>query len=171
MHVDCTRGLTTLTHSSLEISLTFVVWTYDTFENIFGMKQQFEKYLKESWRKSSDEQFSFKYFHYTAFVREISPKLSGLVWWPNLVNGLTQLDIWFQNVYEMPYLSFIMIHISLFYDSHGTIFPYYFQDGLKSRDKPVVSGGGNQSTRQNHHLTSSHWQLSHLPGPGFEPGQ
>ena len=38
---------------------------------------KFAKYLKESCRLSSDEQFSFKYFLNIAFVREISPKLSG----------------------------------------------------------------------------------------------
>ena len=40
------------------------------------MKHTFTKYLKESCRKSSDGQFSFKYFLHIAFVREISPKLS-----------------------------------------------------------------------------------------------
>ena len=32
--------------------------------------------MKESCRSSSDKQFSFKYFLYIAFVREISSKLS-----------------------------------------------------------------------------------------------
>ena len=41
------------------------------------MSKIFEGELKESCRWSSDEQLSFKYFLYTAFVREISPTLSG----------------------------------------------------------------------------------------------
>ena len=40
------------------------------------MKRKFAKYLRESCRQSSDEQFSFKYFLNIAFVREISPKLT-----------------------------------------------------------------------------------------------
>ena len=39
-----------MTHSCLEIYLTSVVWTRHTFENNFGMKHQFAKYLKESCR-------------------------------------------------------------------------------------------------------------------------
>ena len=41
------------------------------------MKHKLAKILKESFRWGSDEQFSFKYFLYIAFVREISLKLSG----------------------------------------------------------------------------------------------
>ena len=33
----------TLTHSCLEISLTSVVWTYNSFENNFGIKYEFHK--------------------------------------------------------------------------------------------------------------------------------
>ena len=39
-----------------------------------------------------------------------------------------------------------------------------------SRDSPVVTGGGNRSNRENHRLTPSHWQLSHMARLGFEPG-
>ena len=41
------------------------------------MKLKFAKYFKDSCRWSSDEQFSFKCFLNIAFVRKISPKLSG----------------------------------------------------------------------------------------------
>ena len=41
------------------------------------MKHKFVKYLKESCKKSSDEQSSFKYFLNIAFAREISPKVPG----------------------------------------------------------------------------------------------
>ena len=54
-----------------------VVWTCQTFENNFGTKHKFPKYLNGYCRKSSDEQFSIKYFLYIAFIREISLKLSG----------------------------------------------------------------------------------------------
>ena len=40
-----------------------------------------------------------------------------------------------------------------------------------SRDYPFVTGGGYRSTRQNHRLSPSHWQLSHMCRMGFEPGQ
>ena len=52
-------------------------WIWQTFETKFGMKHKFSKYLNESCRKNSDEYSSFKHFLYIAFVREISPKLSG----------------------------------------------------------------------------------------------
>ena len=54
-----------------------VVWTCQTFENNFGMKYKFAKYLKETCRYKSDEQFSYKYFLNIAFIKEIFPKLSG----------------------------------------------------------------------------------------------
>ena len=41
------------------------------------MKQKFQKYLKESFRKSSGEQLSFKYILNFADAGEISPKWSG----------------------------------------------------------------------------------------------
>ena len=70
-------GVIWLTHSCLVIYLTKIVWTSHTFENDFGMKHEFVKYLKESCRWSSDEHFSFKYFPNIAFTRKIPPKLSG----------------------------------------------------------------------------------------------
>ena len=45
---------------------TSVVWTRHTFENNFGTKYKFAKYLKGSSKSCSDEQFSFKYFLYIA---------------------------------------------------------------------------------------------------------
>ena len=38
-------ALTGLTRSCLEMNLTSVVWTYHTFENNFGLKHKFAKYL------------------------------------------------------------------------------------------------------------------------------
>ena len=69
-------GFSCYMHEWQKIYLTNVVWTFQTFENNFGLKQQFTNYLMESCRQNSDEQFSFKYFLNIAFVREISPKLS-----------------------------------------------------------------------------------------------
>ena len=66
-----------LTHSYLEIYLTSIVWTRQTFENNFGMKHKFARYLKGSYRQSSDEHFFFKYFLNIPSLRKISPKLSG----------------------------------------------------------------------------------------------
>ena len=37
-----------LTHSCLDISLTTVVWTLDTYENNFGINHKFAKHFKES---------------------------------------------------------------------------------------------------------------------------
>ena len=54
-----------------------VVWIRQTFENNFRMKHKIAKYLKESCKSSSEEQFSFGYFVNIAYVRKISPKLSG----------------------------------------------------------------------------------------------
>ena len=46
--------------------------------------------MKESVRKSSDEQFSFKYFLYISFVREISPnKLNELTYRVIEIYGIT----------------------------------------------------------------------------------
>ena len=50
-----------LTLSSLEISMTSVVWTYDTFGNNFKMKHNCTKHLKESCRLGS-KQYILKYF-------------------------------------------------------------------------------------------------------------
>ena len=46
------------------------------FENNFRIKHKFAKYLKGSCGYSNGDKFSFKYFLYIAFVREISPRLS-----------------------------------------------------------------------------------------------
>ena len=51
-----------------------IVWTCHTFEDNFGMKHTFEKYLKESCRYGSDKQLSIKHFPNVAFVGEIPPK-------------------------------------------------------------------------------------------------
>ena len=48
------------THSRLEISLTSVVCTYNTFENYIGIGYYFTKYLKESSGFSSDQYLSSK---------------------------------------------------------------------------------------------------------------
>ena len=63
-----------LTHSYLETSMTNIVWTYDTFKNIFQINHKLETYLKESCRLVSDQHFSFKYFLKNTFVRKISQK-------------------------------------------------------------------------------------------------
>ena len=63
-----------LTLSCPEIDLASVVWTCHTFENNFGTKHKFSKYL--TCRKGSDEHFTVKYFLNIAFVRQITPKLS-----------------------------------------------------------------------------------------------
>ena len=60
-----------LTHSCLEISLTDVLWTFDTFEYNFGMNHIFKKYLKENCELGSDEHYSFKYFTKNALVTKI----------------------------------------------------------------------------------------------------
>ena len=65
-----------INHLCQEIYLISVVWIWQTFENKFGMKHKFAKYLNESCRKNCDEYLSFKHFLHIAFVREISPKLS-----------------------------------------------------------------------------------------------
>ena len=56
-----------------------VVWTCHTFENNFGMKDNFTKYFNKSCRKNSDEQLSLKYFLNIAFIGEISAKQSGVL--------------------------------------------------------------------------------------------
>ena len=60
-----------LTLSTLEIVLTDVVWTYDTFEYNFEINHRFTKYLKELYRLGSDEHYSFKYFTKSALVTKI----------------------------------------------------------------------------------------------------
>ena len=71
-------GMKVLTHSYLEIYLTNVIWTCHSSYIYFGINNKFAKYLKESYRKRSDEQSSFKYFLNIAFVKEISSKLCGV---------------------------------------------------------------------------------------------
>ena len=46
-----------LSHSSLEIFLTNVVWTLDTFEYIIGMNYKFLKYLKDNCVLDFDKHF------------------------------------------------------------------------------------------------------------------
>ena len=64
-------SLNFLTHSCLEIYMTSVVWTWNTFENYFGIRPQFTTY----WNWNYFEQLSFKYYLNVAFVREILPKI------------------------------------------------------------------------------------------------
>ena len=66
--------LGSLIHSCLEISMTTVVWTYDTFENNFEINHKLEKKITESSLFVSDVYFSFKNFLKINFVREISIK-------------------------------------------------------------------------------------------------
>ena len=60
----------------MEISLTRVIWTLNTFENNFGINHEFKKYLMESGGLKFDQHFSFsnmefyqllsfKYFQYS----------------------------------------------------------------------------------------------------------
>ena len=65
-----------LTHSCPEISLTSIVWTCDTVDNKFGIGHTTAKYLKESYRRCSEEHLSFKYFLKTPFFREIEHQKS-----------------------------------------------------------------------------------------------
>ena len=64
-------------HSCLEISMTSVVCTCDTFENNFEINHKFEKYLKDSCKLVSGEYSSSKYFLEIDFNREISIKQLG----------------------------------------------------------------------------------------------
>ena len=65
---------------TLRVTLESVVCYSHTFENNFAIERKFSKYLKESCCLASDQHFSFKCFPENAFVSEIFPKLSGLVW-------------------------------------------------------------------------------------------
>ena len=49
-----------LTLSCLNIALTRVVWTTDTFEDNIGINHKFTKYLKESCGLDLDQYFSFQ---------------------------------------------------------------------------------------------------------------
>ena len=53
---------------TLRVSLESVVCYSHTFENNFGMKQKFTKYLKESCCLASDLDLSFKYSPQNAIV-------------------------------------------------------------------------------------------------------
>ena len=70
-------SLCLLTLSCLEIFLTNVVWTFNIFENNFGIKPKFTKYLKEDCVMDFDQHFSCICFLLIAFVGEIFLKRSG----------------------------------------------------------------------------------------------
>ena len=57
-----------LTHLCLEICLTDIFQTFDTFEYKIAINHRFTKYLKESLWLGSDEYYSFKYFMKHALV-------------------------------------------------------------------------------------------------------
>ena len=48
------------TQSDAQINLKNVVWSYENFENNFGMDKKMTKYLKKSCSLSSDQHFSLK---------------------------------------------------------------------------------------------------------------
>ena len=73
----CALDANVLTNSRLEISLTNVVWTYDTFKSYLQINHKLENYLMESGWYIFDQHFSVKYFLKDSFDREISPKWSG----------------------------------------------------------------------------------------------
>ena len=72
------KYLLPLTHSCLEISTSSVNWSYDTFDNNFGINHYSAYYLKEICNFSPDQSFSFKYFLKITLVGEIYSKMSGL---------------------------------------------------------------------------------------------
>ena len=47
---------------SVEISLTRVIWTLDTFENKFAITNRFIKYLEDVCEFDFNQHFFFKYF-------------------------------------------------------------------------------------------------------------
>ena len=53
-------GKNELTHSHLKDLMKIVVWIYGSFDNNFGLKKDFTKYLKESCWLSSKQHFSLK---------------------------------------------------------------------------------------------------------------
>ena len=57
-----------LTYPCLEIYLTSVVWTFDTFQNNSDINHKFTKYLKKNCGLDLDQHFSIKYFLKIAFV-------------------------------------------------------------------------------------------------------
>ena len=65
---------------TLKSSSRNIICSFHTFENNFGIKLNFTKYLKEICCLYSGQRFSFKCFQKNALVREIFPKSSGLFW-------------------------------------------------------------------------------------------
>ena len=66
-----------LTLSCLEISLTRVIWTFDSFKRNLRIDHKFTKYFKKNCGLDLEQPFSFKYFLKNSFVIEISLKQSG----------------------------------------------------------------------------------------------
>ena len=65
---------------TFRVHLESIVCYSPTFENNFGIKEMFTKYLKESCCLASDQYFSIRCFPENAFVSETFPKLSRLFW-------------------------------------------------------------------------------------------
>ena len=65
-----------LTHFGLEISLTSVVWVYDTYKNnLLGNKFKFTKHLMEGcWLLVSYKYFYFNFFRKNALLTKILQK-------------------------------------------------------------------------------------------------
>ena len=74
------KGYLSFNPFALRVPPESIVCYSHTFENNFGMKEKFEKYLKESCCLVFDEDFSCKYFPKNALVWKILSKLSGLFW-------------------------------------------------------------------------------------------
>ena len=62
----------------LKVSPETVVWNYGIFDNNFGIKNDFTKYLKESSWSCPDQDFSIKYISIYALVCKISSQLLAL---------------------------------------------------------------------------------------------
>ena len=65
------------THLCLEISNIYVVWTFYTYENNFGINPKFTKYLKESCKLEMMNISLSNIFVKIAFVNEVSPNQFG----------------------------------------------------------------------------------------------
>ena len=63
-----------------EFLLTYVVRTYDTFENTLGIRNAIIKYSKESCGLTTHKHCAFKYFLKNFLVKRISLKYFGHVW-------------------------------------------------------------------------------------------
>ena len=63
-----------LTQSSLEFSVTSIVWTSDTYEHNLSYNHKLEKYLTEICLFVFDQHLSFKCFPKYSFVGEILTK-------------------------------------------------------------------------------------------------